>query len=124
MNRPSSHDSILTPGDALIIQAFGRIHQSALGIALGGLAGLIIFMATAVLLVKGGSPVGPTLSLLGEYFIGYSVTWRGSFIGLAYGFLFGFVTGWLIAFLRNLLLSIYLHFLKFKANLSSAEFLD
>lgn len=121
---PSSAASPLTRGDALILQTFGRLHSSALGVAVGGLSGLIVFSATVVLLLKGGHEIGPRLSLLGEYFIGYSVTWQGSIVGLLYGFVSGFLVGWTIAFLRNLFVSIYLHVLKFKANLSSANFLD
>ena len=40
-------------------------------------------------MLKGGPVVGPHLELLGQYLIGYRVTFGGSFVGLAYGFLAG-----------------------------------
>jgi ABC-type dipeptide/oligopeptide/nickel transport system permease subunit len=74
-----------------------------------------------VLLIKGGDEVGPNLSLLGQYFIGYRVSWVGSVVGLLYGFISGFILGWLAAFLRNLVLDIYLRIIKLRTNLSSAQ---
>ncbi|MBA2524885.1 MAG: hypothetical protein H0V18_03735 [Pyrinomonadaceae bacterium] len=108
-----------TSTDDLVIQSFAKLHRTALGIALGLLCGLVVFAATAILLTKGGSHVGPNLVLLGQYFIGYSVTWRGSLVGLLYGFAFGFIVGWSLAFLRNLFLSTFLQVIKLKARLSN-----
>lgn len=105
--------------DDLVIQSFAKLHSTALGIALGLLCGLVVFAATAILLIKGGSHVGPTLALLGQYFVGYSVTWPGSLVGLFYGFVFGFIAGWSVAFLRNLFLSAFLQVIKLKARLSN-----
>lgn len=111
--------------DRLVIQALAKLHPTALGVAVGSLAGGSIFAATAFLLVKGGDRAGLTLGLLGQYFVGYRVTWVGGVVGLLYGFVFGFVFGWLVAFLRNLFVSIYAHAVKFKVGLSSAsEFMD
>ena len=107
--------------DQVIIQSFARLDRIALGVAFGVIVGLAVFSATVVLLFKGGDQVGPNLSLLGQYFIGYRVTWGGSFVGLVYGFASGFVLGWLAAFLRNLVLDIYLRIIKLRANLSSAQ---
>jgi hypothetical protein len=105
--------------DDLVIQSFAKLHRSALGIALGLLSGLVVFAATAILLIEGGTHVGPTLGLLGQYFVGYSVTWLGSLAGLFYGFAFGFIVGWSVAFLRNLFLSGFLQVIKLKARLSN-----
>ncbi len=114
-----------SPSDRLLIQALAKLHRTALGIAVGALAGFVIFAATVFLLVKGGRHVGPTLGLLSQYFIGYTVTWKGNLVGLLYGLVFGFIAGWLIAFLRNFFVSVYLHAVKLKANLSSAsDFMD
>lgn len=108
-----------TSTDDLVIQSFAKLHKTALGIALGLLSALVVFAATAILLIRGGSHVGPTLGLLGQYFIGYSVTWPGSLVGLFYGFAFGFIAGWSVAFLRNLFLSAFLQVIKLKARLSN-----
>jgi hypothetical protein len=86
-----------------------RINSKVFGLALGLVCGLVIFFATNWLIIKGGDQVGPHLALLGQYFIGYSVSFFGSLIGLAYGFalgtLFGMFIGWIynkIVKFRNL----------------------
>jgi hypothetical protein len=107
--------------DLVIIQSFARIDRTALGVALGSIFGFVVFGATVVLLLKGGDQVGPNLSLLGQYFLGYRVSWGGSFVGLVYGFASGFILGWLAAFTRNLVLDLYLRMIKLRSNLSSAQ---
>ena len=106
--------------DKAIIEAFAKLDSTALGLAVGTLCGLIVFAMTIILLVKGGSVVGPNLALLGQFFFGYKVTLTGAFIGLAYGFALGFILGWLLAFFRNSLVSAYLRALKTKATLTSS----
>ncbi len=106
--------------DKVIIEAFAKLDRSALGLAVGTLCGPTIFTATVLLLIKGGEVVGPNLALLGQFFIGYTVTVRGAFFGLIYGFVGGFILGWLIAFLRNSLMSGYLLSLKTRATLTSS----
>jgi hypothetical protein len=78
------------------------MHKRAMGIALGIVAGGLLWLATAILLLKGGYPVGPNLWLLSQFLAGYSVTWPGAFIGLAWGFALGYIAGWSFAALRNL----------------------
>lgn len=106
--------------DKVIVDAFARLDQTALGFAIGTLCGLSVFLATIVLLFRGGDVVGPNLALLGQFFFGYTVTVRGAFIGMAYGFVAGFILGWLIGFLRNSLLFAYLLGLKTRATLTSS----
>jgi hypothetical protein len=82
-----------------------RIHRmNALvnGIVWGLICGMVLFLMTAVLLIKGGEVVGPHLALLGQYLPGYTVTWTGSFLGFIYGLLIGFVTGYASSWLYNL----------------------
>ena len=74
-----------------------RLNGVILGIILGLLLGFGIFIATIILLIRGGEVVGPHLALLGQFFIGYRVTFTGSLIGFLYGFGFGFVAGYMIA---------------------------
>jgi hypothetical protein len=106
--------------ERVIIEAFARLDRTALGLAVGTLCGLGVFLATIALIIKGGEIVGPNLALLGQFFFGYTVTITGAFIGLVYGFVVGFVVGWLIALLRNSLVSAYLIALKTRANLTSS----
>jgi ABC-type dipeptide/oligopeptide/nickel transport system permease subunit len=77
------------------------LNAKALGLVLGLLSGLALFIATNWLVIKGGDPVGPHLSLLSQYFIGYRVSFLGSFIGFAYAFAIGAVSGALIGWVYN-----------------------
>ncbi len=81
-----------------------RLNATIHGIVAGLIAGLGIFIATNWLILKGGDVVGPHLSLLGQFFIGYRVTFVGSLIGFAYGFVLGFLVGYFIAKMYNWLI--------------------
>jgi protoporphyrinogen oxidase len=81
----------------LIRSAFARYDPLALGGAVGVVMGLGIFFATAVLLLRGGEPLGPTLSLLGNYLLGFEVSWPGAFLGLAEAGAAGFGFGHVLA---------------------------
>jgi hypothetical protein len=109
------NDSTLT--DAVLARAFARFDPVALGVAGGAVTGLLLFAATAVLLLKGGAEVGPTLTLLNQYFPGYSVTWPGALVGLGYGAGMGFVVGWVGAVAHNVSTAVYLYVVHFRANL-------
>ena len=78
-----------------------RMNARAWGIAFGLLAGLGLFLATNILLLKGGDVVGPHLSLLGVYLPGYSVTFFGSVVGFVYMFVIGYGFGRLIGEVYN-----------------------
>ena len=71
------------------------------GLAWGLVAGLLLFLATNILVLKGGRVVGPHLSLLRQFFVGYEVTFVGSLIGFAYAFLSGFIAGYLVSIVYN-----------------------
>jgi hypothetical protein len=83
--------------EQLIRSAFARFDPVALGAAVGAVIGAGLFLASAVLLVEGGDPLGPTLALLGNYLVGYEVSWPGAFIGLVEAALGGFAFGYLLA---------------------------
>jgi protoporphyrinogen oxidase len=85
----------------LIAAAFARYDPVALGGALAVVGGVGLFLATSVLLLRGGDPVGPTLSVLGNVFLGFRVTWGGAFVGLVEAGLGGFGFGYLLARLIN-----------------------
>ena len=74
-----------------------RFHAVATGFAGGTIFGLGLFAATVWLLVKGGDNPGHHLRLLGQFFIGYDVTYVGSLIGAAYGFVTGFLLAYAVA---------------------------
>ncbi|HKZ57941.1 MAG TPA: hypothetical protein VJ024_09585 [Thermodesulfovibrionales bacterium] len=85
-----------------------RLNTNILGLVLGLLMGLAIFIATNWLVIKGGNMtpageyvVGPHLQLLSQFFIGYRVSFLGSIIGFAYGFAVGTLSGALIGWSYN-----------------------
>jgi len=78
-------------------QAFARYDPVALGAALGTIIGAGLFLATAILLIKGGPTVGGHLSLLGHFFLGYDVSWQGAALVLVEGGIFGFIFGYVLA---------------------------
>ena len=78
-----------------------HLNAKIQGIVVGMLAGLAVFVATNWLVLKGGDVVGPHLTLLGQFFIGYRVSFAGSLIGFAYGFVTGYGVGYLTARLYN-----------------------
>lgn len=80
-----------------------RLNARAWGIAVGLLFGLAIFLATIVLVMKGGKTVGPHLALLGQYLPGYRVTVPGAFIGFVYLFVIGYGVGRIIGAVYNAL---------------------
>ncbi len=77
------------------------LNAKAIGLALGLICALLIFLATNWLVLKGGTRVGPNLQLLSQYFIGYRVSFFGSLIGAAYGFALGTMCGALIGWIYN-----------------------
>ena len=84
------------------------LNTKIMGLVLGLILGLSIFIMTNWLVIKGGhiTPdgeyvVGPHLQLLSQFFIGYRVSFLGSIIGFAYGFAVGTICGALIGWVYN-----------------------
>ena len=87
--------------DEQVFREVLRLNSLIMGIVLGVFTGSAIFLATIWLVIKGGPSVGVHLSLLGQFFPGYVVTFGGSFIGFAYGFITGFAAGFCIGWVYN-----------------------
>lgn len=94
--------------EELVLTRILHLNAKVQGAVTGIVAGLAIFAATNWLILKGGPVgpdgdliVGPHLSLLGQFFVGYRVTFVGSLIGFAYAFALGFVGGYSIAIIYN-----------------------
>lgn len=87
--------------EELVFVRMLRLDAKVAGLVVGLVAGLGLFVITNLLVVRGGPVVGPHLSLLGQFFIGYRVTFVGSLIGFAYAFVCGFGLGYLFAFVYN-----------------------
>ena len=76
-----------------------KLNKAAFGLSLGILFGVAVFFATMWTVARGG---GEHLTLLNQFYIGYTVSYTGAIIGLVYGFIEGFIGGWLVAWLYNL----------------------
>ncbi len=87
--------------DRQVTQTLLRLNARAWGIATGLLLGVGLFVATNVLVIKGGPTVGPHLALLSVYFPGYRVTFLGSFVGFMYAFVAGCALRRLVGALYN-----------------------
>ena len=83
--------------DGYLVRLSGRAWGVSCGVLLGG--GL--FVATMVLVVKGGDNVGQHLGLLSQYLPFYSVSFSGAAVGLLWGALIGFALGHSICMVYN-----------------------
>ncbi len=97
----------VSDADELIVETFARLDPLALGVSLGSVTGLLLFLATVILLLKGGPVIGPRLGLLGNFFFGYQVTWTGAFLVMVQGAIGGLILGYLIAVCRNWIIDSY-----------------
>ena len=87
--------------ELILKKAVLHLNGHILGFIFGVIGALVIFAATNWLVLKGGEVVGPHLGLLNQFFIGYSVTFIGSFIGAAYAFVLGYLSGLFIGWVYN-----------------------
>ena len=94
--------------ETVISTVVSRVDAVALGAALGLTITLLVFLATAILLLKGGETVGQNLILLKQYLPFYTLTWLGAAMGSAQAGIAAFVVGYISATLRNLLIRAYL----------------
>jgi hypothetical protein len=78
-----------------------RLNAQAWGVSFGLLLGTGLFLATIVLVLKGGPDVGAHLSLLANYFPGYRVTVTGAFLGFIYAFVIGYALGRIVGAVYN-----------------------
>lgn len=117
--QPAATDELPLP----VALAFAPLHKRAFGVATGLAAGLAVFGATMVEMVR-ATDTSP-MKLLGEYFAGYTVSLEGAVIGLLWGFATGFVMGWFVAFCRNFVVAASIFWIRTRAELSAnRDFLD
>ena len=84
-----------------LAKAVVGLNAKLMGFVLGTLMGGGLFLATIFLVLKGGTNVGQHLSLLSQFFPGYSVSFLGSLIGFAYGFAVGLIIGSVLGAVYN-----------------------
>jgi hypothetical protein len=76
-----------------------KLNVKALALTSGILWGLTIFLATLWLIVFGYS--GQFIRVLDHFYIGYSFSVAGAFIGLVWGFVDGLICGAIFGWLYN-----------------------
>ncbi len=87
-----------------MMSLFARLDIAATAAAGAACGALVLFLATAALLVQGAPadyPVGPNLEALRAFAPGYSVTWPGSLVGAAFGAVYGAIFGLVLAAFWN-----------------------
>ncbi len=95
------------PDEEKLLSVVVVLNAKMLGLILGILFGLAIFIATNWLVIKGhiapdtSYKTGQHLQLLSQFFIGYRVSFLGSIIGFLYGFAVGTLSGALIGWIYN-----------------------
>ena len=87
--------------DDVLRTAVAHLNARLLGLTLGLIAGFALFLATIILVLKGGTVVGPHLALLGQFFPGYTVSFIGGIIGFFYAFIVGFLIGGALGIVYN-----------------------
>ena len=75
-----------------------KLRARALGLAIGIVWGLAIFLATIGSVLMGN---GETMSKLTVFLTGYRVSFGGAIVGLIWGLVGGFLFGALVAWLYN-----------------------
>jgi len=103
--------------EKVISRTFARMDKLAFASSVGCVFCLFIFYVTLWPFILSADIIGPKLPLIAQYFIGYSVSVKGAFIACAHSFVWGFVFGWLFAYLRNLLLGLFIFWVKKKTEL-------
>jgi hypothetical protein len=94
-------DTKPTPAEDDVRTTLLKLNARAWGIALGLLFGAGLFLATILLVARGGRRIGPHLNLLRMFLPGYRVSVGGAFIGFAYLFVIGYAIGRLIGSVYN-----------------------
>lgn len=77
----------------VVFERMVRFNLLALSLTMGTMGGILLWLATAILLWRGGSNVGAHLGLLAVFLPGYSVSWAGALVGLFWGFVGGAAVG-------------------------------
>jgi hypothetical protein len=80
-------------------EAAMNLRKRALGLSLGVVWGLMIFVWTVLATMRGK---GEFLIKISAYYLGFTVSYLGSLVGLVWGFVHGFILGVLIAWLYDL----------------------
>jgi hypothetical protein len=112
-----------TPAEIPLLRSFAPLHRRAMGVAWGVVLGGLLAVATTVPVIKGNDFL--SFGLLAQFFWGYSVSWRGVFIGLLWGFGVGFALGYGFALIRNAAVWLWLTIVRSQAEMDQySDLLD
>jgi hypothetical protein len=121
IERPDTQEDDVLPGDLML--AFAPLHKRAFGMAVGFTLGSLVFVVTVYSVVVPGRP--HFISLIANYFPGYTVSWTGALIGFAWGIFAFFFAGWFFAFCRNFVIAASVWMARTRAELrATRDFLD
>ncbi len=76
-----------------------KLNVKALALSSGILWGGTVFLATLWLLIRGHD--GTLIGRLDHFYLGYSFSYAGAFVGLVWGFVDGVIGGAVFAWLYN-----------------------
>jgi hypothetical protein len=95
MTTPESRSPLSEHEQQVLADAIA-LNTRIAAISTAVVGGVAVWLATAVLLWRGGYDIGKNLAILSTFFPGYSVTWSGAWIGLLWGAIFGAISGWIM----------------------------
>ncbi len=112
LNKSQPHVPMADPGlsDAILLRILSRLDKAALAGAVGITAGAVLFLMTLVAVLQADPFLTQNLSLISEFFAGYTVSFSGAFLGLLHGLIWGGVVGWLFAYVHNMAIGLYSRF--------------
>ncbi|UCH65754.1 MAG: bacteriophage holin [Ignavibacterium sp.] len=80
-----------------------KLNIKSFSLTCGIIWGLAVLLSTWWMLLTNAS--GKTFGKLSKFYLGFSVSWGGSFVGLIWGFVDGLIIGAVFAWLYNKLLA-------------------
>jgi hypothetical protein len=108
-----------------VVLVLAYLDARALGISLGIICGIWLFLITAIALWREDVRVLQSLALLSQFFPGFWVSYARILLDVAYACFSGFVIGYLFASIRNYLVHSYIRFLRRRGEQEAAsELLD
>lgn len=108
-----------------VVLVFAYIDARALGISLGIVCGIWLFLLAFIPRVMKDFQVLRSVKLLAQYFPGFKMSYAGIMVGVVYACVVGFVIGYLFASIRNYLMHFYMKSLRRRGEQEQAsELLD
>ena len=120
INKQPSQRPIEPELEQRLQRAFAPLNARALGLSLGIVAAVALSALTLLSMIVDKEHHFP-LRLLRNYFLGYSVSYAGIFVGALWAFGAGFIGGWLMATARNVVIAAWLLKARVRADLEASQ---